>query len=565
MNSPAAALTWEIWRRHHKRLLGIMLLLLAFALFYPSLCARVGVRLDVPDALDELGRTFSQQMEHASSLARIVQILCVLFLLLGPLTCMGVSLLCVIWIFTLAQSDLKRGFAFPARLFTLPVSTTCLASWLLAVGATTVIGLYLGWTRLVHLPHISVFEGYSNCLAWVALLTVSQAILWALDAFPVARVLLLTAALCGLGLLAGPSVHDYPLLERNRLVLMSVLLLTGCGVAYVGLGKIRHGSWQRWTWKWRLAPATAGSKLKRLSAFRSQAQAQFWFEWRRQARKLVLCVCALSGVPLLIHVIYYGIANPGPLSADSTLVLGVYLLAVPLFIHFFQGISPERELPQFIATRPLANGEILMAKLRAAALSTVLAWIVTLPMLALVALLGDVPAAIERAPFLSQNLPLLRPLLPVMLLGLMFLTWRFVAADLCFGFAGKSWVAGVAVFKIYGLMALGGVLVYLAHDSKFEQTLFRFLPVVLASLVGLKFFLAQWAFRISLKRQLLTRAAMIGYLAAWTLLAVAFLVPTVVMYHRQSWILSLALGIILLLPLARIGFCPIALNLGRHR
>ena len=43
-------------------------------------------------------------------------------------------------------------------------------------------------------------------------------------------------------------------------------------------------------------------------------------------------------------------------------------------------------------------------------------------------------------PFLSRNLPLLWPMLPVLLLGWMVLTWRFVAADLCFGLFGKSWL-----------------------------------------------------------------------------------------------------------------------------
>ena len=565
MNSPAAALTWEIWHRHQKRLLGIVFLILSFALFYPSLCGRIGLKLDAPNALEQIATTFGQGMEQASPLYRITAAISLLFLLLGPLTCMVVSLLCVIWIFTLAQVDSKRGFSFPARLFTLPVSTTFLASWLLAAGAGAVIMVYLGWTRLVHLPHIEVFDGYSNCLVWVTLLVVSQAILWALDAFPVVRVLLLTAAVFSLGFLGGPVVHDYPPLERHQSILLTVLLLTGCAVAYTGLGKIRHGAWQRWTWKWRLAPATARANLRITKAFPSPAQAQLWFEWRRQTRKLFFYVCALSGVPLLMHVIFCAVVRPGPLSADSTFGLGLYLLAVPWFIHFFHGVATERELPQFIATRPLANGEIVMAKLKAAALSAVLSCVVTLPMLAVVPLLGDVPAAIEHVPFLSRNLPVLRPILPVILLGWVFLTWRFVAADLCYGLFGKSWVAGVLVIKPYCFLALFGLLSYLVHDPEFEKSLFQFLPFLLALLVLFKLALAQWAFRVSIKRQLLTRAAMLKYLLVWTALAVAFLVPTLVMYHRESWGLSLALGIVLMLPLARIGFSPIALTLGRHR
>ena len=565
MNSPAAALTWEIWRRHRTRLLGMVFLLVSFAVFYPSLCAHMGLKLDAPNALDEIATQFGQRVEHGPSLSQIFQIIVMLFVLLGPLACMIMSLLCVIWIFTLAQIDPKRGFSFPARLFTLPVSTAFLASWLLAVGAATVIAVYLGWTRLVQAPQIEVFHGFTTCMIWVTLLVVSQAILWALDAFPVVRILVLTAVVFGLGFLAGPSVHDYPLLESNRAVLLSVLFLTACGVAYTGLGKIRHGAWQRWTWKWRLAPATAGIIPRMTTAFRSPAQAQLWFEWRCQARKLVFYVCALSGVPLLLHVLFYAIARPGPLSEGTTLALGLYLLAVPWFIHLLHGMSPGREIVQLIATRPLADGEIVKAKLKAAALSAAFSCVVTLPMLAVVPLLGDVPGAIAHSPLLARNLPQLRPMLPVLLLGWIVLTWRFIAADLCFPLFGKSWLSGLPALKIYVLLALFGLLSYLAHDPLFERRFFRLLPFLLAVLVMLKLALAQWAFRLSLKRQLLSRAAMLNYLIVWATLAVVFLIPTLVLFHRERWNSSLALGIILMLPLARIGLCPIALSLGRHR
>jgi hypothetical protein len=139
------------------------------------------------------------------------------------------------------------------------------------------------------------------------------------------------------------------------------------------------------------------------------------------------------------------------------------------------------------------------------------------------------------------------------------------AADLCFPLCGKSWVAGLPALKIYVLLALFELLSYLAHDPQFERQFFRLLPFLLAVLVMLKLALAQWAFRLSLKRQLLSRAAMLKYLIVWTTLAVAFLVPTLVLFHSERWNSSLALGILLMLPLARIGLCPIALSLGRHR
>jgi len=56
----------------------------------------------------------------------------------------------------------------------------------------------------------------------------------------------------------------------------------------------------------------------------------------------------------------------------------------------------------------------------------------------------------------------------------------------------------------------------------------------------------------------------ITYLIVWGILAATFLTSAVFLFHQESWILSLCLGILLLLPLARIGFSPIALSFGRH-
>jgi len=567
MNSPAAALAWEMWRRHQKRLLALGFLLAAFALFYPAVCARLGLNLDAPNALDELATTFSHRagLPRPSQLYQIMSVLGILFVLLGPVTCMAISLFCVIWIFTLVQLDPKRGFSFPARLFTLPLSTRFLAAWLMGVGTATVVAVYLGWTRLVHLPHINVFDGFSNGLVWVTLLVVSQAVLWGLDAFPVARALIMTAVGWGLAFLAGPGLENHPLLERNQPMVLWVLLSVGCGAAYTGLGKIRQGAWQGWIWNWQSVFPAGVASHRTSGVFRSPARAQFWFEWRRQGRKLLFCVCALGGLPVLSLVIFKVIARLGPLSPHTTFGLGLYLLAVPLFIHFFQGVAPERDLPPFQATRPLSDGEIVRARLEAAALSTALSWAATLLLLAVVPFLGDVPSAIDQVPWLSRNLSSIQPMLPVILVALIFLTWRFIAADLWFGLCGQKQVAAVPGVKIYALLALYALLSYLMTDAGFERTLFQILPFALAGLLVCKLILARWAFRVSLQRQLLTRAALLQYLCFWSIFAVAFVVPAVLRFHRERWITSLVLGILLLLPLARIAFSPIALSLSRHR
>jgi hypothetical protein len=88
-----------------------------------------------------------------------------------------------------------------------------------------------------------------------------------------------------------------------------------------------------------------------------------------------------------------------------------------------------------------------------------------------------------------------------------------------------------------------------------------FLPFLLAA----KFLLAFLAFRVSLKCRLLAPSALAAYLVVWTLLAAGLLAALLILTRPpRELILPLSLGIVLLVPLARIGFCPIALSRNRH-
>src|SRR5262245_6893799 len=123
MTSPTAALTWEIWRRHGKRLVAAVAVLVAFVLFYPKSSSFFGVDLHAPNALDQLAMSFSSQVEHIWTIARVFDVLMIVGLLLGPLACMLVTLLYLIGVFTFVELGPRKEFVFPARLFRLPIST----------------------------------------------------------------------------------------------------------------------------------------------------------------------------------------------------------------------------------------------------------------------------------------------------------------------------------------------------------------------------------------------------------------------------------------------------------
>ncbi len=416
MNSPAVALTWEIWCRHRKRLLMVLFVILGFALFYSKLCAFIGFDLDNADALDFLAEKIAPM--HGAR-TEFFQVLASMFFICAPLASMVITLFYVVWIFTFTDLNLRDPLSFPKRFFTLPISTSFLASRLIASGMAAVFLVYLAWTRLVHLPHINVFDGFNDGLTWITLLILSQAIVWSLDAFPFTRVLLLIVVV--FLLFIHPDYQWCRWLEAHQTPVQLSLLLIGCGLAFVGLGKIRHGSWQRWFWDGRIPLASARKNLRGPKSFRSAAQAQFWFEWRRHGRKVFYIVCALTVVPFLV-VVPELILHQGSASGDPTCGLCLYLLAVPLFIHFFQGVSYERKMPQFTANHPLNNGEIIVAQWKAMALSTVLSWGVTLLLIGGVTLVGDLTVINSTLHSLPEYRHLIRPLIPVILLGLIICT-----------------------------------------------------------------------------------------------------------------------------------------------
>jgi hypothetical protein len=562
MNSPFAALTWEIWCRHRKRLLTMLFVILGFALFYSKLCQSIGLNLDSPDMLD----SFSDHavLMHGGG-SEILQAFTWLIFMCAPVACLVISLLYVTWIFTFTDRNSRELFSFPKRFFTLPLSTRFLASQLIGSGTAAILLVYLGWTWLVQLPHIKVFDGFNDGLTWITLLILSQAIVWSLDAFPFIRVLLLIAV--AFFLFVHPDFQWYHSLAAHQTAVQLLLIFIGSVLAFVGLGKIRHGSWQGWFWACRLPFPNARTELREPKSFRSAAQAQFWFEWRRQGRKLFYIVCALTVVPFLI-VVPQLILHQGSVSGDPTFGLCIYLLAVPLFIHFcMQGTCYERTILPFTANRPLNNGEIIVAQWQAMAFSAVLSWAVTLVLVGVVILVGDPNVLHATLPSPPENQRLIRPLIPVILLGLVICTWACGVGRAWIGMTMGTWIYWVYMTITWIVFGLGSAWLFAItyHNTMFRQTFFQLLPSLLACLVGLKFFLAQWSFRTAFQSQRIAPLTLIRYLCIWLSLTVLILVPVVVVCHQESGMLPLYLGIILLLPLARIGFAPLALDYGRHR
>ncbi len=556
MRTPAAALTWELWRRNRLRVMTIVGLVLGFALVYPKLCALAGFDLASPDALDEIGKRFATLRYAGPTPLLIIQALYAMFLACGPSVVMIGTLLYVAWMFTFTEFDpkTKDPMTFRSRLYTLPVSTPFLFWWLFVGGLAAVVVLYASWIHCVRLPHVDIFAVYQNCFGWMTLLVLAQAIVWSLAAWPIVRMLLLSTVF--FGFLGSPAQRE---IFESPLVLPSLFLL-GLLVARAGLQKMRHGQWQGWTWRWPFPVMSARAGLLGPKRFASPAQAQLWFEWRRSARRLCFITAALALVPVAIHLLVRLVGNLGPLEDNTIEGFAAYLAGLPLFIYYAYAVSPVRSDEPFLMVRPLTNGEMAMARLKAAAIGTVLSWLAVLAALGALPLLGNFHAV-------EQSVSVHPACRAALVLALMFLTWRLAAIHLCFEFIGNRWASALPTLMVLAVVLGANALSILEQEHfRYSYILFQliillFLPILLA----VKFLLAFLAFRVSLKRRLLAPSSLVGYLVVWSLLVAAALTTMVILSpHYVEFILANSMLIVLLAPLARIGFCPIALSHTRH-
>jgi hypothetical protein len=547
MHTPSAALTWELWRKHRTRLIGIIGLVLAFAVVYPKLCALAGFDLNSADPLQEFARMAGLGNANGVSLFKIVQSLYLLFLVCGPAVTMLMTLLYVIWMFTFTEPDQKTkdSMKFPARLFTLPVSTPFLFWWIFLAGLTAVMALYASWVYVVPHPHIETFGLHENIFGWMTLLAVTQAIVWALAAWPITRMLVLIAVFFGFIGTFEHNIFQWP-----------IVLPLGAVLARAGLQKMRHGQWQGWSWKW-LANAAARAEWRGPKRFASPTQAQLWFEWRRFMGNACFLTVALALVPVALHVLVRVVFGLGPLEVSTMWAFSVGLVWLPVFIHFCFGMSPIRRDQSFLMVRPLDNGGMIMPMLKTAAISAVVSWVAVLAALSAMPLLGDFSEMERLSPLAGCRAALV--------LGLIFLTWRMIAANLCFMLPGSRWIATVPTLMFVAFAAAMIMFFTLEENGAYWHPLSRILPILLVCLVAVKFLLAFLSFGISLKRRLLAPDVVVNYLTVWILLVVALL-ATMVFLSRppKELIFPFSLGVVLLVPLARIGFCPIMLARFRH-
>jgi hypothetical protein len=374
---------------------------------------------------------------------------------------------------------------------------------------------------------------------------------------------------------------------------LSALTVLAFAAAWVCIVRQRYGGGQRRRWLKNLIERIADVLPRRKQGFRSPAAAQFWYEWRRAGVLLPACIGAL-----LILVI-------APLSwflrgdAGSAMSILVLTLAMPMILAFPLGKgfskadvwSRDLLLPAFVAIRPLATGEMIVTKMKVAALSAGISWVLVLAFLSLwLPLWANVaPLMMVRVGFwmaYGHSMAAEYAIAALFITASMFVTWKLLVGGLWVGLSGsrKFFITSAVVYCLVPLLGFIGLAILLNHERAVRAWVTedpnRVLSIcewIAALAVIAKFWLAAFSWRSIAPARVraylllwagatLSLIALANLLWAHGLLSLQLMAVTgflpVDVYRLRNLLVLLAL---LVIPFARLGYAPSALAKNRHR
>ena len=537
MRSAAAAISWELRRRHRWGFIviaGYLVLIGIIKIFI------LQPRLDVEDI----------------EMALIVVM---------PLTATFLYFLAV-FSFGLSGDLAARQSMYPARMFTLPVTTNALVGWPMFYGTVAMALLWLA-TRLVAVwPHGSPVPVIWPALLAASLLAWTQALTWMPYALPGLRVIVAVLWLSSIDAVVLLALH----FQAHEPVMVAILaphVPLAFLAARFAVGRARRGDVPDWR---RVLRADARSQRRR--NFASADAAQVWFEGRQFGRSLPALVAIV--LPFALSLLWVFKNTP-----ELVFEIVASVLMTPPFMAAFVAATVSKSNPDgsdvhglspFTATRPLTTASLISAKLKAAIWSTAAAWILVIVAVPIaMRLSGTWPLLIEWTHDVVKifGTPRAIALDLLVFFGLVIATWKQLVKSIYIGMSGRAWLVKGSVFVALAFLS---VIVPLSHwifSSKFLMAaLWNTLPWILALLVCVKLAAAvRVAMRLHDQNLISDRALLVAF-ASWNVLVFA-------LYGLLVWLLPellfrhyfLALIAILAVPLARLSAAPLALAWNRHR
>jgi hypothetical protein len=497
------------------------------------------------------------------------------------------SLLLAFGIFNYTEFSAQKDWTgFPYRLFAMPVPTWLLVASPMAIGVAAVELVYLAWIKLVFAHDPFERPEWFGVLIG-AYMVFYQTILWSLAGFRTLRIIalgLIGTSCVGVAILPGfEQFTSSPWLSEKVLsALLVALALAGFVISWICVARQRRGGGRRGNWFKALVEKVSSALPRRTKSFSSAAGAQFWFEWRHSGWLLPGCIAAM-----LIVVV-------GPLSwvlrkdSDSTLWILGWTLGIPVILAAPVGKSfskpnfwsSDLALPTFQAVRPLATGEMVVIKMKVAALSAAISWLLLCAFLSVwLPLWADLaPLSMLRVGFWMIYDHSVYPqyvMAGLSILAGMLLTWKFLVGGLWIGLSGnrRFFVISAAV---YCSLAILGILSFiLLFEQRSVREWIREDPNRLLSnlewLAALAVIAKVWLAAFSWRR--ISPHRVRNFLLIWFGSVVCLLTLALLAWAGWRFFLpldSIRLGNLLILiallaiPFARLGLAPSALARNRH-
>ena len=546
MRSPALAIPWGILQRHRWGLGAIILYLLALG------TARVFI----------LGSGRPGEVLDSERFA---------FTVIVPLSASFMYLLVA---FSLGLSgDLgARPSMYPARMFTLPVTSAALAGWPMLFGTAAMAGVWMATTLLGLWP-----SGINVPLVWpalfvAALMAWTQVLMWMGYGLPGLRVIAAVVLLVAISMIAILAMIFKPP-ELLMVAILAPQLPLAYFIARAAVSRARCGIVPDWQEKFEQPVQAVSGPAQQRNHFSSPASAQAWLEWRQNGRSLPVWVGVL--LPFEFAFLLFG-------GSDAPAIVFYVLLGAlltPTFMAAFTSAALRRpdsqandghELSLFGATRPLTSAALVAAKLKVAMWSTLATWLLIFIAIPLALLLTDTwPVVTKQARQFAGGVGTPRAVvLALLVLSLLVAsTWKQLAQSLYIGMSGRQWLIRTTMFlAVCLLIVIVPTVQWLSGKYETQGAVLEAVPWILAVLAVLKIVAAGWvATRLHQRRLMADRALIVG--------AAVWLTSVLALYGVLLWVFGtphfprylLLLFAILVIPLARLSAAPLALAWNRHR
>jgi hypothetical protein len=478
----------------------------------------------------------------------------------------------LVGVFAMTGNDIKNS-GFTTHMFVLPVRTSTLVAWPMFAGCFTLAGVWLVTAGLIFRP-----GGIAAPLWWPAgalalFLVAFQAVSWTpfaqrwLQLALTVTVLMTLLVLIIIALLLTGTEFNVRGGQWIAAAAMLVFIPVAYLAAWSGVARARRGEpydWRAWSraMDW-LAARRSGVK----HAFASASQAQLWFECRAHAWTLPVFVGSM-----LLLLAFTSLIDRDDLALGWR--LATILLVAPLTIAMVAGgalgnlhdPSSKPETAAFVLTRPVTSLSLLKAKLLAAAIGTLMTWILVLVVLTLFLFR---PGFAESVGDVARSVTVWKAIaVPILALALlMFVTWKNTVENLWIALTGKDWIS--SAFVSAGMMLLfcgGGAGLWIYFHPEYHAMALAAVPWLIRSLLAGKLLVAAIVVWSLARSRLAGHTAIVLLLCGWCAMVIGFCALALwIVPAGQVSAANLVSGLALFVPFSRLAGAPLALEWNRHR